>query len=233
MPFKDTNTVFRLPPNDQFQVGKSDIPPNSLFEQDITIPWASDLSASWVYYDCNIGTVLDSGIVVHNRLPQINGLPDTLARSSIDDPSLDTTVTGDGFGVGIKCKDQYKDIVQRMGHARYWFRLWGQAMRVGYQIPIPGLKTVGDVPAIPYDKNPQWAYNGIVPGGNYSGVILWYAEWSLWYTTAVPPRSNSIPASNPAAHISGATPLPTGMQAPFSQPDDNAVNTTLPTLVER
>lgn len=219
MPFKDTNVVFGLPKNGPFQAGRSNIDTGQVVEQGVRLPLASDAQASFVYFECAIGTMLDSGIVVHNRLPQVNKGFDTLAVAALDDPNLDRLT---GFGINLRCKDQYQDIVQRMGHARYWFRIWGQAMRVGYQVPIPGIKIIGGVPAIPYDRNPQWGYNSISPGGNYSGAILWYAQWSLWYTTAVPPTSNTIPAADPSAHISGTTPLPAGMQAPFSQPDDNA-----------
>ncbi len=184
------------------------------------LPWASRSDASYMYYECFVGTMLDSGIVVHNRLPQVNNTPDTLASTTLDASNLSQLI---GPGVNIKSQDQYADIVQRMGHARYWFRLWGRALRVGYQVPIPGIKTIAGVPAIPYDKNPQWAYNAIAPGGNYSGVILWRAAWSLWYTTAVPTNANTFPAVDPAAHIGGGTPIPRGMQSPYSQADDNAV----------
>lgn len=188
-------------------------------EDGVLVPWASDKAASYVYYDCAVGVMLDSGIVVHNRLPQVNRTADTLASATLDDPNLDQL---SGFGVNLKCLDQYQDIVQRMGHSRYWFRLWGQALRIGYQVPIPGIKTIGGVPAIPYDNNPQWAYNTIAPGGNYSGVILWRAQWSLWYTTAVPPINQTIPVANPGAHITGAVIPPEGMQAPYTLADDNA-----------
>jgi hypothetical protein len=190
----------------------------------VQLPWAGDKSASYVYYECAVGSMLDSGIVVHNRLPQVDRGYDTLASAQLDDPNLDQI---SGFGVNLKCLDQYKDIVQRMGHARYWFRLWGQALRIGYQVPIPGIKYIGGVPAVPYDQNPQWAYNTIVPGGNFGGVILWRAQWSLWYTTATQPIDNKIPVSDPTAHIRAEAPLPVGIQAPISQPDDNYV-TNLP-----
>lgn len=192
------------------------------------LPLAADQAASYVYYDCAVGVMLDSGIVVHNRLPQVNRVADTLSSVSLDDPNLDQLT---GFGVNLKCLDQYKDIVQRMGHSRYWFRLWGQALRVGYQIPIPGIKTIGGVLAIPFDLNPQWAYNTIAQGGNYSGLILWRAQWSLWYTTAAPPVSQRIPVANPAAHITGDAAMPAGMQAPYTLADDNAkVGTPTPVV---
>ncbi len=220
MPFLDNNVAAGLRANAPFQVGVSDVDPNTTIEQGIEIPWSSDPAGSYVYYDCAVGVMLDSGIVVHNRLPQVNRTVDTLASVALDDPNLDQLT---GFGVNLRCNDQYQDIVQRMGHARYWFRIWGQALRVGYQIPIPGIKLIGGVPAVPYDKNPQWAYNSIAPGGNYSGVILWRAQWSLWYTTALPPYSQSIPAADPSAHITGTAKPPTGMQSPYSQADDEAV----------
>ena len=92
-----------------------------------------------------------------------------------------------------------------------------------------GIQTIGGVPAIPYDKNPQWAFNRIAPGGNYGGVILWHAKWSLWYTTAVPPTSQTIPAADPSAHISSVVLPPSVIQAPFTAPDSNAVTSAPPT----
>lgn len=233
MPFFHTNVAEGLPANAEFQVGRTDIDGDLTIEQDIFLPGigasqqSPGPSASYVYYDCTVGVVLDSGIVVHNRLPQYRTpFVDTLAVIPFDDPRLDTLT---GFGVNLTSRDQYVDIVQRMGHSRYWFRLWGKALRVGYQIPIPGIKSIAGALAIPYDKNPQWAYNKIAPGGNYSGAILWQAEWSLWYTTNIPPgiSGERYLVSDPSAHISGsaASSPPPNVQAPFSQADDNALPT--------
>jgi hypothetical protein len=221
MAFRNDNAVFGLAPNGQYQVGKSNYDSGSQPESGQLIPYAAAPSGSYMYFECTVGQMLDSGIVVHSRLPQVNKAPDTLSSAFLDDPNLDTYTA---LGVNLKCQDQYADIVQRMGHSRYWFRLWGEAIRIGFQVPIPGIKVIGGVPAVPYDKNPQWAFNRIAPGGNYSGIIMWHAAWSLWYTTAVPPTSNTFPAADPSAHISVATPQSQGYQAPFSAVDDNAIN---------
>lgn len=210
MPFQNLTT----------QIAPADTDRNENLERGVTIPWASDPAGSYVYYDCTVGVMLDSGIVVHNRLPQVDRTADTLSSVYFDAQDLDTVKD---LGVNLRCQDQYTDIMQRMGHARYWFRIWGQALRVGYKVPIPGIRLIGGVAAIPYDKNPQWAFNRIFPGGNYSGVILWHAVWSLWYTTLVPPYTNYIPSADPSAHISGDQQPPVGgIQAPFSSADDNA-----------
>lgn len=228
MPFLNNNIALGLPRDGVFQVGVTNVDSRTIIEQGVLLPWPSDPAASWVYYDCTVSVKLDSGIVVHNRLPQVDHTADSLSSCYLEDPQLDNLPSR---GVNIQSKDQYTDIVQRMGHSRYWFNLRGQALRIGKQVPIPALKSIGGVPAIPYDRTPQFAYNRIFPGGNYAGVILWHAAWSLWYTTAVPPRSNAIPAADAAAHISGTTPNPDvrGIQAPYSQPDDNAVRSAPPT----
>lgn len=223
MPFLDNNVAAGIPADGAFQVGRSDLDTDGVggVERGVLLPVASDAAASWAHYDCTVGVVLDSGIVIYNRLPQVDVSRDTLASCDIGDPALDTIKTS---GVNLRCQDQYRDIVQRMGHARYWFRLWGQALRVGYRIPIPGLKKIGSVDAIPYDKNPQWAFNRIAPGGNFSGLVLWHAAWSLWYTTDRPPYilpDKDIAMTDPGAHITTAATLPAGMQSPFTQPDDN------------
>lgn len=216
MPLINENVLVGLSPQSDLQAGRSNVDDNSVVEQGFGLPWTTGSAASYMYYDCTVGTVLDSGIVVHNRLPQVNNLPDSLSVTNLDDPSLDQIKDR---GVNLRCADQYADIVQRMGHARYWFRIWGQALRVGYQVPIPGIKTIGGVAAVPYDRNPQWAFNRIFPGGNYSGVILWHAAWSLWYTTSAPPTTQTIPAVDLAAHIAGTTRPPKEMQAPYSMAD--------------
>lgn len=227
MAIRDNNAVFGIPPNAPFQVGVTNVdqsaPP---IEEGIGLPIAVGDSASWLYYECHVECHLDSGLVVHNVLPQYNRrngntFPyDSLASANLADPYLDTTEGG----VNITSGDQYTDVIQYMGHARYWFRLWGRAMRFGQQIPIPGLISIGGALAIPHDKNPQWAHNSIVPGGNFSGTIMWRAEWDLWYTTAAPPNNNYIPATDPAAHISNLVPpSDSTIQAPYSQPDDDAV----------
>ncbi len=229
MAFLNENVAVNLPVNAKFQVGRSNSDNLGPLERGVALPWMGDPKASWVYFDCTIGCMLDSGIVVHNRLPQVDNPPDTLAVSAfgLDDPNFDK-ITPTAGGVNLRCQDQYTDIVQRMGHARYWFRIWGQALRFGYQVPIPGIKYIGGVPAIPYDRNPQWAYNRIAPGGNYGGIILWHAAWSLWYTTAVPPKSSQVPAADPSAHIRGDAKQPNFVQVPFSQPDDSAVKSAPP-----
>lgn len=200
---------------------------NEAVEQELSIPWLFDPALSYLYYDCVVETMLDSGIVVHNRLPQQDRYVDTLSSVDFDNINLNELQSD---GVNLKSQDQYKDIVQRMGHSRYWFRLSGQAIRAGYKIPIPSIKTIGGVPAIPYDRNPQWAYCKPVPGGNFGGVILWHAQWLLWYTTAVPPVNNNLPANDPSSFIRGTTKPPTdGIQAPYSASDDNAKSFTLST----
>lgn len=207
--------------DDPSQPGLSNVDNNTEVERGAGIPWPSDPQGSYVYYECNIIAVLDSGIVVHNRLPQIDREADTLSAMSIDDPRF-TIVTDQG--VNLTSRDQYKDIMQRMGHSRYWFNLVGEGLRVGYQIPIPAVKKICGVDAIPYDKNTQWAFNRIFPGGNY-GVILWHAQWSLWYTTLEPPVRYSVPIVDPFAHIKGTDIPPKTIQAPFSESDDNATVT--------
>lgn len=228
MAFQNENIEIKLSKNNVFQKGVSNVDTGLVIERGVLLPWVSDPVVSWLYYECTVEVMLDSGIVVHNKLPQADKPPDSLSVLDFDDQNYDKFK---GSGINLKCHDQYQDTVQRMAHARYWFRLIGQALRFGYQVPIPKLVKIGGVPAIPYDKNPQWAYNRIAPGTNFSGIPLWEASWSLWYTTAKPPVSNYVPNTDPSAHIRGDTPLPNlnGVQTPFSQPDDNAVRNNPPT----
>ncbi len=189
-------------------------------ESGVFLPFPSDPQATWMYYDCTLSSYLDSGIVVHNRLPQVNNAFDTLASCDIAVPTIDSLK---GLGVNLLSNDAYTDIVQRMAHSRYWFRLWGQAVRVGLQVPIPAAVKLGDgTKLIPHDENPQHGYNRLA--GNWSGFPVYHAVWSLWYTTLTPPKVKVAPvAPNLAAHIGDVSKLPTSVQSPFSQPDDESV----------
>lgn len=226
MPFTNDNVLNKISKTNKFQVGVSN-KDSGVIEQEVKLGWAADPAGSYVYYDCTVGVILDSGIVVHNTLPQVDNLtPDTLSSMNIEDPRVDKIID---LGVNLSSRDQYQDIVQRMGHSRYWFVLRGQALRLGYKIPIPGIKVIGGVKAIPYDKNPQWAFNRIFPSSSYGGVILWHAGWSLWYTTLNPPISQNIPVIDLSAHIRGSSQPPESIQVPYSLPDNNAVDSK-PTL---
>lgn len=217
--FLDENEAANLAANAGFQVGVSDLDPaGNPVEQGIKLSWA-DPTSSWVYYECGIECYLDSGIVVHRHLPQSDPNADTLSSCDVTDSDLRTKIDA---GVNVKSVDDFADVRQRMAHSVYRFRLFGQAMRVGYQVPIPGLKKVGGVNAVPDDEQEQYAVNWI--SGNYSGVILWRAEWSLWYTVTVPPTEDQPAPDNLAAQIDGDELPPDQMQAPYSQPDDEAEN---------
>ena len=226
--FQNENLAQGLPQNGKFQAGVSNLDTGGLtVERGIFLPFPSDPAATWLYYDIAMQCLLDSGIVTHRMLPQVDNTADMLSSCYITDPDIDTQT---GRGVNLKSNDQFQDVVQRMAHSRYWFHLWGQAMRVGLQVPIPGAKSIGNVPLIPDDEIRQTAYNKIV--GSYGGVPIYHGVWSLWYTLAAPPQVQIAPtAPNLAAHISDATPLPkTGIQVPFSQPDDEAQTTQPPQL---
>lgn len=204
------------------KVGLSDVDPRTTSIEDGVKLFSANDRANWVYYDIALECFLDPGIVVHRRLPQVDNEADTLATCNIADPNIDVLT---GKGVNLVSKDNYTDIVQRMAHSVYRFNLKGQAMRIGEQIPIPRLKKIAGIDAISYKT--EWAYNKIV--GNYSGQVLWMAEWSLWYTLASAPKKQQDPPQNLGLHID-TTSRDAEMQAPYSQPDDNAVSTQPPVL---
>jgi len=216
--FLDENVAAKIPKTDKFQVGISNVARRGRpITTSLQTPGAKE---SWLYYDVELSCRLDSGIVVHRRLPQVDNTADSLASCIITDPNIDAIT---GRGVNLISHDNFTDVVQRMAHSQYWFNLNGQAMRVGNQIPIPGIRSIGGKVAVPHDANPQWAYNKIV--GNYSGVILWYAKWSLWYTLTSAPTAQQVPPQNLAMRIQGDAKTPDGILAPFTLPDDNAVAT--------
>lgn len=201
-----------------FQAGISDTDTLVAPEIGANIPWVMAPELTYLRYHCWIECDLDSGIVVHRQLPQSNQQTDTLARGELDSTSLIKSKEG----INLKSKGKFTDTVQRMANSHYRFCLKGFALRAGYQVPIPKLVKVAGVDAIPDDQEPQHAFNRIV--ANNSGVPVYYAEWRLWYTVAVPPKDDQNPPDNLMDQISASTPLPVnGIEPPISYPDHDAV----------
>ncbi len=224
--FKNENVAVGLPPGSGFQSGISDSDKSSPQPEDNALVSVPSLpEATWDYYNCVLAFHLDSGIVVHRHLPQVDNDWDTLSSCDIYGKDIDKLV---GLGVNLKSDDDFDDVVQRMAHSQYFLHLFGQATRVGQQIPIPGIVALSDgTPVIPHDDTRQFAYNRIA--GNFSGQVLYHAAWSLWYTLAKPPKKKStLLPPDLADHVDGTITLPQGVQPPFSIPDDEAVQTQPP-----
>lgn len=201
-----------------FQVGVNNIDRGTPNETGILLPWTIDPKFSWIDRADYIGVELDSGIVVHRALPQSIQPIDTLGSDDINDPEFGRMITG----VNTISGGTFADVVQRMAHSVYRFNLRGWARRAGYQVPIPTLKVVAGVPAIPDDSVPQRTTGNMIIG-NMSGIPMYFCKWDLWYTTAVPPSKRQSPVESLAERISAADKLPTGgIQVPINAPDDYA-----------
>ncbi len=224
--FQNENVADGISQNSAYQVGISDVDPGTLIEQGILIPFVSQSGATYLYYDAWLEIELDDGIVVHRQLPQVATAPDLLGTTDMFDAALEQNTTD---GVNTISVGRFTDTVQRMAHSIYRFNLRGIALRLAYPVPIPVLKSVGGVPAIPDDEIRQKAYNKIA--GNYSGVSLYKAEWSLWYTVSVPPNAQQVAPPNLAEHIRATDTLPTGQQSPWTSRDTNAVDSAPAGLV--
>lgn len=190
-------------------------------EQGVLVPWLIDPASSWLDYRCDLEVRLDPGMVCHYPLPQQpTSRIDTLATADVADVRHETYKTG----VNTIAQAAVQNLPQRMATSRYFFVLSGRAMRCGYQVPIPGLKTVAGVPAVP--MAPQRAMNTLV--GNIGGIPVWLAVWELWYFVYLPPKSQQLPPANLADHIRADVQLPTGLQVPYSQPDQSSVTQPIP-----
>lgn len=215
--FVDENAAQGLPPGTQspIQAGVTDADDGALLEQNLTLPWASDPTISWVEYNCWIEVHLDPGTVLHKPLPQTNDPVDTLASIDAFADDADSSIDS----VNWRSKGTYSDVIQKMATSTYYFVLKGWAVRSGYKIPIPGLKSIAGIPAVP--THPQRVVGPIIVG-NFSGIPLYFAQWELWYLIGDPPSEDQESPPNPGAHISGDVELPDSIQVPFSQTDANA-----------
>jgi hypothetical protein len=215
--FQDENKTRVWPAGSPLLAGRNNLDPGGPIEKGFGLPWTVDPRLTWLDYNCWIECYLDSGLAVHRPLPQSDDPVDTLASQSVS--PVDADAPSAKTGLVLQSKAHFRDVVQRMAASRYRFGLKGYALRAGYQIPVPGLKTVGGVPAVLEEE--AVAYNRIV--GNLSGIPLWYAAWTLWYTVVVPPTKEQAPPPNFAMAISGDQKLPKFIQAPFSTGDSNSV----------
>jgi hypothetical protein len=215
--FLDENTAAGLQPGTTapIQAGLSDVDAGQQPEQGVGFVWLNDPVVSWLDYSCSIEVFLDAGMVLHKPLPQTQQQVDNLGQYEPNDMNFATSKDG----IYLVSSSKATDVIQRMATSTYTFRLRGWARRVGYEVPIPILKSVAGVPATPAAR--QWAANEIV--GGCQGVPVYLGQWDLWYYVAMPPSQAQQPPDNLAAHESASTPPPDQQQIPVSQPDDNAV----------
>jgi len=215
--FQNENLANKIPENSFFLSGESNADDGQPIESGFGLPWSIDPRLTWMTYNCWIECYLDSGMALHKPLPQSTVSTDTLS-SQIVSP-LDTSAPSNKNGVNLVSKQNFFDVAQRMATSTYRFCLLGYGIRAGYQIPIPGLKTVAGVPAIYERSGPCW--NRVV--GNLSGIPLFLASWELWYFVTLPPRQDQEPPPDFANAIRATQELPDVQQVAFSTGDYNSV----------
>ena len=216
---QDENLVAGLPGGTDYatQAGRTDTDDGTVIERGSTLPLAAGPDNTWLAYHNRLGVLLDAGMALHKPLPQTpGGGVDTLASVDAYDPAAQSASKA---GVNLASDSPGSDVIQRMSTSTYTFYLEGFAVRLGLQIPIPGLVSVAGVAATPSEvqRVEAWA------DGNYGGVPLFYAKWRLEYYVTLPPRSAQVPPANIAARVRGDAQLPAnGPQAPYGVPDQNA-----------
>lgn len=211
----DENVAVGLPQTSPYKAGISNVDPGLAIEEGFKLPGITgQANGTFVMYQCWIENLLDAGIAIHRTLPQGEYAPDQLGTTFVDDPKADMATKG----INIVSGGRFTHVAQRMADSVYRFALRGYGVRYGYQVPIPKLRTVGGVEAIPDER--QWCYNR--PVGAWGGIPIWQAEWDLHYVVIVPPTRQQVPPPNLADHIRGDAELPTQVQVPYSQPDSNS-----------
>ncbi len=211
--------------------GVPSINPERTFPEDaLSLPWTTDPATSWIDYRCWVEVLLDPGMALHKPLPQSNPAVDTLASAFITDADFDKNIGG----VNLASSSRAVDIIQRMASSTYRFILKGFGLRAGYTIPVPGIRSVGGIPAVP--DFPQWT-SGNVLVGNWSGIPMFFCEWELHYIVSQSPHGTRSPGNpdaatgpvaapippNPAQHIRGDAELPAGISLPRVFPDGRVV----------
>lgn len=189
-------------------------PPQSVYPEDsLSLPWLTDPEASWIDYRCWVEVDLDAGMALHKPLPQSDPAADTLASTFLGGKDFASSTDG----VNLKSKAGGQDIVQRMATSTYGFVLKGFGTRVGYQVPVPGLKAVGNQDAVPSGR--QWTTGNIIVGNMMGGIPVFFCAWELHYMVAGPLKAAKAPTpDNPALHILANAELPVAVLLPVRPP---------------
>jgi hypothetical protein len=138
---------------------------------------------SWLNYQCWFETELDPGTALLKSLPQASYPIDTL--SSVD--AYATTAQSAKGSVNLTSQSKQADNVVRVTTSTYKVTLKGYGVRVGYDIPVPGLVSWAGVKPVPgkqWDSGPQ-----IID--QYCGIPVYLVAWKLEYFVPVPP---AVPA---------------------------------------
>ncbi len=215
--FKNENIAQGVPPGN-FVAGVNDTDNDNNIGPLANLPWPLDHSLSYLDYRCWIEVSLDSGMALHRPLPQTDYAPDTLSSMTVS--PLDEKFEENILGTNTTSVGKFTDVVQRMANSLYRFVLRGWGLRAGYKIPIPGLKSVAGVPAIPEEgEGKQWAYNEVVR--NCGGVPVYFAQWELHYVVTMPPKEAQSPPPNLGQRMGGDVPPPDAVVSPLSRADMN------------
>jgi hypothetical protein len=196
----------------------------------LSLPWSINPAASWIDGQCWVEVLLDTGMVLHKILPQTTQQFDDLATTFYadneplaEDPDRPPDDTG---GVNIQSNAKGNDVIQRMATSTYEFTLKGWGMRAGYQVPVPGLESVGGQTAIP--DFPQWTSGNIIVA-NMMGIPVYYCAWEKKYMVLGPLKLGSIAPTPPniAARIRADQSLPDTIGVPLAPTDNNSVVNTV------
>jgi hypothetical protein len=203
----------------------------SLQPQDgLGLPWSISPASSWLWRRDQVEILLDPGSVLHKTLPQQSQPFDTLATQFVQDygfvaapggGSADSDAVISGGGVNLNSQSKGQDTIQRMATSTYRFIVKGEAWRVGFQIPIPGLLKVGGQTAVPCF--PQWTSGNVIVGNLPGGIPLFHCAWELHYMVAGPLKGKAPIVPNAAARIRADQKLPDTVQVPLAPTDSNAV----------
>jgi hypothetical protein len=183
-------------------------------EGKVTFEWFKNPDATYINYGCHIECFLDSGVVLHKALPQFEQPVDTLGTYDLAAPGGAKVKVGEN----LVSAGNYTDVLQRMATSTYRFLLKGFGVRVGYQVPVPSIKSVAGIPATPTE---QWVRGNEVIG-NYYGIPVFNNAWELWYLVAAPPKRSQLAPPNLADHIAANQTLPDLISVPASPADYNA-----------
>ena len=196
----------------------------------LALPWTLNPTTSWDFYLAWVEILLDPGMVLHKTLPQNPDNVDTLATQFFREYEFKGNPDANvGSGVNMHSESSVLDTIQRMATSTYRFILKGHGRRAGFQVPVPGLLSVGGQTPVPCF--PQWSSGNIIVGNLAGGIPLFYCAWQLHYIVPGGPLSGVAPIPpNLTARVRADQDLPQTIQVPAAPLDNNAISPQAPVL---
>ncbi len=154
-------------------------------------------SATWIYYQCNLSFDEDDRVIRHK--PLTGASKTTTVPPTVNATGSVQAAAGSTGANAPTVKSGVKDITQRVSSPSYNVTLYGEALRIGFEIPAPELTNVGGVKLTQLYANID---QGVV--ARLGLIPIYKATWVIGYLCDDDPTKIPVPV-NPMLQTAAKT----------------------------